>query len=68
MVLKVVEDNFKNADDLKNGDNLKNKDDLKNENNLKYQPSGPGGTRSPPEMLHHLQHRTACLIQNGRRV
>ena len=29
-------------------------------NNKKYQPSGEWG------LAHHLQHRTACLIQNGR--
>ena len=32
---------------------------------IKYQPSGEGGTRSPPATPHHLQHLTACLIQNG---
>ena len=32
----------------------------------KYQPSGAGGTRSPPAMPHRLQHLTARLIQNGR--
>ena len=31
-----------------------------------YQPSGTGGTRSPPATPHHLKHLTACLIQNGR--
>ena len=34
----------------------------------KYQPSGAGGTRSPPATPHCLQHLTARLIQNGRRV
>ena len=33
----------------------------------KYQPSGAGGTRSPPAPPHRLQHLTARLIQNGRR-
>ena len=33
----------------------------------KYQPSGAGGTRSPPATPHRLQHLTARLIQNGRR-
>ena len=32
-----------------------------------YQPSGAGGTRSPPATPHRLQHLTASLIQNGRR-
>ena len=32
----------------------------------KYQPSGAGGTRSPPATPHRLQHLTASLIQNGR--
>ena len=32
----------------------------------KYQPSGAGGTRSPPAAPHRLQRRTACKIQNGR--
>ena len=27
---------------------------------LKYQPSGAGGTRSPPATPHRLQRRTAC--------
>ena len=27
---------------------------------LKYQPSGAGGTRSPPATPHRLQCRTAC--------
>ena len=31
-----------------------------------YQPSGPGGTRSPPATPYRLQHLTARLIQNGR--
>ena len=35
-------------------------------NRVKYQPSGAGGTRTLPAMLHRLQHLTACLIQNGR--
>ena len=34
---------------------------------LKYQPSGAGGTRSPPATPHRLQHLTAQFIQNGRR-
>ena len=38
-----------------------------NDNVEKYQPSGAGGTRSPPATPHHLQHLTARLIQNGRR-
>ena len=33
--------------------------------NIKYQPSGAGGTRSPPATPDRLQHLTACLIQNG---
>ena len=37
-------------------DGLKNEDDLINEEDLKYQPSGKGGTRSPPAMLHHMQN------------
>ena len=32
----------------------------------KYQPSGAGGTHSPPAMPHRLQHLTARIIQNGR--
>ena len=32
----------------------------------KYQPSGAGGTRSPPSTPHHLKHLTARFIQNGR--
>ena len=32
----------------------------------KCQPSGAGGTRSPPTTPHRLQHLTACLIQNGQ--
>ena len=36
-------------------------------NNNKYQPSGAGGTRSPPATPHCLQYLTACFIQNGRR-
>merc|ERR1712013_826256 len=32
-----------------------------------YQPSGAGGTRSPPATPHRLQHQTARLIQNCRR-
>ena len=35
-------------------------------NDAKYQPSGAGGTRSPPATPHRLQHLTARLIQNGR--
>ena len=31
-----------------------------------YQPSGAGGTRSPPAMPHRLQHLPAHFIQNGR--
>ena len=31
----------------------------------KYQPSGAGGTRSPPATPHRLQHVTARSIQNG---
>ena len=34
---------------------------------LQYQPSGKGGTRSPPATPHRLQHLTACLIQSGHR-
>ena len=35
-------------------------------NNInKYQPSGAGGTRSPPATPHRLQHLPARLIQNG---
>ena len=34
---------------------------------LKYQPSGAGGTRSPPVTPHRLQHLTARLIQHCRR-
>ena len=34
---------------------------------MKYQPSGAGGTRSPPAMPHLLQHLTTRLIKNGRR-
>ena len=34
---------------------------------FKYQPSGTGGTRSPPATSHRLQHLTARLIQKGRR-
>ena len=33
---------------------------------IKYQPSGAGGTRSPPATPHRPQHLTARLIQNGR--
>ena len=33
---------------------------------LKYQPSGAGGTRSPPATPHRLQHLPAHFIQNGR--
>ena len=29
---------------------------------LKYQPSGAGGTRSPPATPHRLQCRTACQL------
>ena len=32
-----------------------------------YQPSGAGGTRSPPATPHRLQRLTAHVIQNGRR-
>ena len=32
---------------------------------LKYQPSGAGGTPSPPATPHRLQRRTTCKIQNG---
>ena len=32
-----------------------------------YQPSGVGGTRSPPASLYCLQHLTARFIQNCRR-
>ena len=32
-----------------------------------YQPSGAGGTHSPPATPHRLQHLTARLIQHGRR-
>ena len=31
-----------------------------------YQPSGKGGTRSPPATPHRLQRGTTCKIQNGR--
>ena len=31
----------------------------------KYQPSGAGGTRSPPATPHRLQRRTAYKINNG---
>ena len=30
----------------------------------KYQPSGTGGTRSPPATPHHLQHLTSCFSEN----
>jgi len=33
---------------------------------LKYQPSGAGGTRSPPATPQRLQRRTTCKIQSGR--
>ena len=33
---------------------------------MKYQPSGAGGTRSPPATPHRLQHLPAHFIQNGR--
>ena len=33
---------------------------------IEYQPSGAGGTRSPPATPHHLQHLSARLIQNGQ--
>ena len=33
---------------------------INNKNSKKYQPSGEGGTRSPPATPHHLQCRTAC--------
>ena len=33
----------------------------------KYQPSGEGGTCSPPATPHRPQHLIACLIQNGWR-
>ena len=33
---------------------------------IKYQPSGAGGTRSPPATPHRLQHLPAHFIQNGR--
>ena len=39
-----------------------------NRNYIKYQPSGAGGTRSPPATPHRLQHLIACFIQNGRRL
>ena len=32
----------------------------------KCQPSGAGGTRSPPATPHRLHHLTASLIQNVR--
>ena len=32
----------------------------------KYQPSGAGGTHSPPATPHRLQDLTARIIQNGR--
>ena len=32
----------------------------------KYQPSGAGGTRSPPATPHRLQHLPAHFFQNGR--
>ena len=35
-------------------------------NGGKYQPSGAGGTRSPPATPYRLQHLTARFIQNGR--
>ena len=44
-----------------NGDEKKNV-----EKSRKYQPSGAGGTCSPPATPHRLQHLTARLIQNGR--
>ena len=39
----------------------------KDRNILEYQPSGAGGTRSPPATPHRLQHLIARLIQHGRR-
>ena len=33
---------------------------INNKNSKKYQPSGEGGTRSPPATPHHLQCRTNC--------
>ena len=47
---------------LKNIKNMTKKYEIQN----KYQPSGEGGTRSPPAMPHRLQHLIARLIQNGR--
>ena len=32
---------------------------------FEYQPSGAGGTHSPPATPHRLQRHTACKIQNG---
>ena len=32
----------------------------------KCQPSGAGGTPSPPATPHGLQYFTACFIQNGQ--
>ena len=32
----------------------------------KYQPSGAGGTRSPPATPYRLQHLTAHLTENGQ--
>ena len=45
------------GDPLKNQYGLKNEDDLENEDSLKYQPSNAGSTRSPSEMLQHLQNQ-----------
>ena len=41
--------------------------ELKEKKLKEYQPSGAGGTRSPPATPHRLQHLTAQFIQNGRR-
>jgi len=41
-----------------------NADDGEKRKKRKYQPSGAGGTRSPPATPHRLQHLTACFIQN----
>ena len=61
---------------MRKGHHGKKKMGEKMENNDKYQPSGAGGTRSPPATPHRLQCRTACnaappaiftarFIQNG---
>ena len=42
------------------------KKSLDSKNKKKYQPSGAGGTRSPPATPHRLQHLPAHHIQNGR--